>query len=604
MVDGLHLASETEVDAAIATIKAMGHNMARSFALLTVGKTLSIQPSLGVFPVENFAATDYAIYRCGQENIKLVFPLVDNYTYFCGGKFDYCNAVGVTPDSVASQFYTDLTVRAAFKAHISAVLNHVNPRNGIAYKNDPTILCWETGNEMSVYPSAWTHSAWTSDIADHIKTVCGAQQLVMDGKYGVWQIGFDPLDTASMALENIDIYTWHANDQYRTPARMVEAANICHANGKAFIIGEFLWTDKRVGGWPLGWTLDQMITAVEGSDTIDGDMFWQLLPPLTNHGDGFALHYPGDNDSMRTRATKLANHAAVVTGTPPPEPEPIPGHTVITIPGAFVTGYDTANFGGTLCAAPNTRIASPPGGWRNWFVWNAAAVDDVNDLDVLMKDAIAAAPGLGRVLPIIVAGHSRGGQIIYKWIRDKAPTTTINPAHVRFVSSGNPERKYGGRSVLHTAGYPPAYPGTGGYGVGYGLPAGSNCYGFEVIDIARQYDLWADSPDDEGYQPSMKVINQVNVHSRYASAPELGVDGLPVDWADWARFDEGDVIYLTAPTWPLIPEAPVSFLARVFDRLARRHRRRFALEEAKRRDPAEAGYSDRPVPVLIPPEYR
>lgn len=600
VVGGLHLASESEVDAAIDTAKAMGHNMARSFALLTVGKPLSIQPSLGVFPSQNFAATDYAIWRCGQEGIKLVFPLVDNYKYFIGGKFDYCNAVGVTPDSVASQFFTNSTVRDAFKAHISAVLTHVNPRNGIAYKDDPTILAWETGNELAVYPAQWTHSEWTSDIADHIKTVCGAQQLVCDGKYGVWAVGFDPVDTASLQLPNVDMYTIHANGQWNTPARVIQAADIAHSHNKAFLLGEFTWTGKRVGGFTNPWTLDQLLAAVEGSENVDADAFWQLLPPLTNHGDGFALHYPGDNPNMVTRAAKLADHAAVMRGIEPPPPPPPPEEqrTVITIPGAFSNGYNTANFGGALFSAPNVRVA---GSWNSWWLSNANATTDINSLNTLIATHI---PDSDDKPKLVVAGHSYGAQIIYKWIREKGPTSNFDRDRIRFISSGNPERKYGGRSVLHTSAVPPIYPGTGGYGVGYGLPAGSNCYGFEVIDIARQYDMWADSPDDESYSPAMRVVNQVNVHSKYYAAAQLGADGLPVNWDDWARFDEGDVIYLTCVTWPLIPEPPMSILARIFGgRAARNHRMQHALREDRTRGPAEAGYT-RPVPVPIPEEYR
>ena len=70
-----------------------------------------------------------------------------------------------------SQFFTDTTVINSFKAHISFVLNHVNRYTGIAYKDDPTILAWETGNEVTVSPTAWdsTYNGWTEDIAQHIK---------------------------------------------------------------------------------------------------------------------------------------------------------------------------------------------------------------------------------------------------------------------------------------------------------------------------------------------------------------------------------------------------------------------------------------------------
>ena len=45
------------------------------------------------------------------------------------------------------------------------------------YKDDSTVLAWETGNEL-YYPTY----AWTVDIARYIKDEVGAQQLVMDGR--------------------------------------------------------------------------------------------------------------------------------------------------------------------------------------------------------------------------------------------------------------------------------------------------------------------------------------------------------------------------------------------------------------------------------------
>ena len=46
-----------------------------------------------------------------------------------------------------------------------------------AYIHDPSILAWETGNEL-YYPTL----SWTIELARHIKQEIGAQQLVMDGK--------------------------------------------------------------------------------------------------------------------------------------------------------------------------------------------------------------------------------------------------------------------------------------------------------------------------------------------------------------------------------------------------------------------------------------
>ena len=301
--DGLHLPSHAEIEAAIASAEAMNATVIRAYSsCLSVGKTNSIQPTLGSFNAAALEPVDYAISLCASAGIKLIFPLVDNYQYYVGGKFWYCTANGVTPDSTASQFFTNTTIINTFKAHISYVLNHVNGYTGIAYKNDPTILAWETGNEVTVSPTAWdsTYNSWTEYIAQHIKVTLGAQQLVIDGHT---DHGND------WDLSHVDIYSTHTYHSSWPPASIVDTAAEVHSHGKALFLGEYSWTDKDINGFPLSWTLTQMLSAIEASPYVDGDNFWLLYPPLQNWRGGFALHWPGDNGDMATRATQLANHA-------------------------------------------------------------------------------------------------------------------------------------------------------------------------------------------------------------------------------------------------------------------------------------------------------
>jgi mannan endo-1,4-beta-mannosidase len=300
--DGLHLPSHAEIEAVIASAEAMNARVIRAWgSCLSVGKTNSVQPTLGSFNAAALEPVDYAISLCPSAGIKLIFPLVDNYQYYVGGKFSYCTANGVTPDSVASQFFTDTAVINSFKAHISFVLNHVNQYTAIAYRDDPTILAWETGNEVTVSPTAWdsTYNRWTEEIAQHIKVTLGAQQLVMDGhtdRDNDWD------------LSHVDIYSAHTYHNSGSPASIVDTAGEVHSHGKAFSLGEYPWTDKDISGIPLSWTLTEMLSAIQASPYVDGDNFWELLAPLA-HGGGFALHWPGDNPDMVTRATQLANHA-------------------------------------------------------------------------------------------------------------------------------------------------------------------------------------------------------------------------------------------------------------------------------------------------------
>ena len=74
-------------------------------------------------------------------------------------------------------FYTDADVVADFRAYVATILNHRNPHTGLAYKEDPTIMAWESGNELHFPPFQWT-----LDLAAYIKQELGAVQLFMDGR--------------------------------------------------------------------------------------------------------------------------------------------------------------------------------------------------------------------------------------------------------------------------------------------------------------------------------------------------------------------------------------------------------------------------------------
>ena len=118
-----------------------------------------------------------------------------------GGKHDFVDWAGITgPDArtcilpqaadktVAGRcpFYTNPQVIDTFKVYIAHLLNFVNPGTGVALKDDPQILAWETGNELVGCPSSWT-----KNVSDYIKVGLGAKQLVMDGRDQVW-MGLDP----------------------------------------------------------------------------------------------------------------------------------------------------------------------------------------------------------------------------------------------------------------------------------------------------------------------------------------------------------------------------------------------------------------------------
>jgi mannan endo-1,4-beta-mannosidase len=87
-----------------------------------------------------------------------------------------------------------------FKACITEHLNHVNQYSGVAYKDDPTIGFWETGNELSavVYDDGPAPPSWTAEICGLVKSLA-PNHLCVDGTYGFYP------ETGQLNVTEVDI---------------------------------------------------------------------------------------------------------------------------------------------------------------------------------------------------------------------------------------------------------------------------------------------------------------------------------------------------------------------------------------------------------------
>ncbi|GAC1362821.1 MAG: hypothetical protein NVS2B12_13250 [Ktedonobacteraceae bacterium] len=254
--NGLYYPSRWAIGDALSTAKEMGMTVVRSLYLgISVGDPLSVCPTLSAITnnqpnVTAFNTIDYSIYLAGQLGIKLLIPFIDNYYYNNVGKRTFTNWRGITSGGQGAHwqveeqaFFTNAQVINDFQNYIALFLNRVNQFNGLEYKNDPTILAWETGNEISPPPS------WTATIANYIKSLDG-NHLVMDGTY---INNTDPLNGTFTAeqlnIANVDIVSNHFYPTYNQIAAndAAQAAGVSSSfpnatPAKAYIIGEYNWT--------------------------------------------------------------------------------------------------------------------------------------------------------------------------------------------------------------------------------------------------------------------------------------------------------------------------------------------------------------------------
>ena len=337
--------SHFTVDDALATASFMGATVVRSHTLgISVGCSICLEPSLNKWHNTAFNAIDYAIKSAHDHNIRLIIPLVDNWHYYPGGKHTFTDW---EEDSDEDDFYSNAAVIQDFKNYISHILNHINRYTGIALRDDPTILAWETGNEL-LAPSDWVQA-----ITVYIKEV-DHHHLVMDGNQP------DKL-SSDLSIKTVDIYTAHY-DSYPPPtiATLRTQVNQATNAGKVFIVGEYDWNTNK------GDSLNDFLSFIEQSN-LAGDMYWSLFPHgdkygFVQHYEHYTLHYPGDTPDMQSRISLLRAHAYAMRGLSVPK-DASPGTPYITA----VNGKTIA-WRGAFGAAMYTVERSTQGADGPWTV--------------------------------------------------------------------------------------------------------------------------------------------------------------------------------------------------------------------------------------------
>jgi hypothetical protein len=382
--DVINYPSEFQVNNALATVADMGGTVVRCHTCgISTGNPQSVEPSLGKFNATALQHIDYFVAQAGKDGIRLDIPLVDNYDYYDGGYRNFTDWLGLSTPSncpsaaCASQFYTNPRAIAAYEQYISAVLNHVNAYTGVANKDNPTVMSWETGNELPYgVGGAAEFTKWTATISAYIKSIA-PKQLVMDGSLG--------MDAGDLKLANVDIEDPHL---YPLTTSLLSAdASQTAAAGKAFVLGEYGWNE---GG------LTPFLSLIENTPSIAGDLYWSLLPPnndfgFEEHYDGYQLHFPGDNSDVveasnqppilaassdAPQVAQLRSHAYAMTGTAVPA-YAVPGTPVVTnveqVNGTISGSGNIVEWRGTAGAATYTVRRSVGGATGPWTVAGSIA---------------------------------------------------------------------------------------------------------------------------------------------------------------------------------------------------------------------------------------
>ncbi|KAK5624364.1 hypothetical protein RRF57_000080 [Xylaria bambusicola] len=283
----------------------------RSHTLGTnIGNPLTIWPKQGVVNDEAFNSIDWTVYQAGLYEVRLLVPLVDNYDYFHGGKYNFLRWAGfdLTKDKDSNnpqiqQFYTNFTIVSAFKDFIKTLLTHRNQYNNLTYAEDTTIFAFETGNELlgPIWGDMDCPADWVKDIAKYIKSLA-PQKLVFDGTYGI--------NKTHLSIKEVDVFSDHFyppnNKKLKAGIDAVASVN------KVYFAGEFDWAGASGGD-----SLESFFEVLENNPTVGGDAFWSLFgrngldcngitntvdQTFVDHSDGFTLQYGNPRNTAYTNS--------------------------------------------------------------------------------------------------------------------------------------------------------------------------------------------------------------------------------------------------------------------------------------------------------------
>jgi hypothetical protein len=393
--------SRYEVDDALATAHEMGATVIRAQTLGdTVGCALCIEPRLGRFNQAAFAEMDMVVAEARRYGIKLFGEFDGDATatsptgrsvYPYAGHNWYCTWRRVRDCAIA--FFSDPRLLGDYERHMHAVLDHVNPLTGLAYKNDPTFAGWVDGNNLNLLDGVPPPivETWLAKVSAYFKSI-DSKQLFADISRTGGDVAVTP---TALQIPGIDIYGqeyyphWfpilQGGDRIdgTAPLLHLEAAQIAAA-GKAYATLEYGWDHTN----HLSVTaLRRYLHGLAADHNVAGDGSWALQAHANGHGwqpipgdagcsptcetgeDGnwWALYYTGLNTlsnqagDMAARAQLLRSHAYAMSGfATTPAHERVPAPIITSTAGARLLFEGSAG-----SPAYTIQKQTGPGGWTS-----------------------------------------------------------------------------------------------------------------------------------------------------------------------------------------------------------------------------------------------
>lgn len=386
---------EYEIRDILGGIQRMGGLATRTFSLSVYSPDDKEMPvyitGRRIYNEDAFRCLDRVIALSHEYNVRLIIPFIASQSFAGIRGVDEFSTLSGKPKG---SFWTDEEVKADYRHFLSFILNRKNTVNGLLYKNDPAILCWQLGNEFGSYPGdrglsydEWSPKilSWSLEMAAYIK-INDPNHLVMEAG------GADR--KALLADPNIDIISDHLYEYWNKMAgRPWELSPIAKASREECKGKKPMMVDE----FGLGSTenLRALMKTIR-EENISGGLMWSIRGHRRDggwyyHNEGGttvnSFHVPGFSAGTVYEETRLLDllrkEAFLIRGITPEAvalPSPAP---------ALMHKGDGFTWRGSTGAAFYTieRSESPKGPWKVI----ATGLDDSVLADVVKFESSAEA---------------------------------------------------------------------------------------------------------------------------------------------------------------------------------------------------------------------
>jgi mannan endo-1,4-beta-mannosidase len=149
---------------------------------------------------------DFLVAEAKKRHLRLIISFLDFWDY-TGGAQQIRAWYGSRDKNTF--FFMDPRTKGDYQHWVSYVLERVNPKTGVRYKDEPTIMAWELMNEGNAEPPQLRH-AWVVEMSAYIKAQ-DVNHLIGSGNANIQVSDL----SSDLTVPTIDFGTWHGYPKFR-----------------------------------------------------------------------------------------------------------------------------------------------------------------------------------------------------------------------------------------------------------------------------------------------------------------------------------------------------------------------------------------------------